>query len=51
MLVVGVACDPGVRGVPHKGAFKPLNELTLEATDVSIVNHKTLITKRSRQGL
>ncbi len=41
MLIVGVECDHGVRGVLHKGAFEPLDELTLEATDVSNIgmNH------------
>ncbi len=35
MLIVGVVCDHGVRGVLHEGAFEPLDELALEATDVS----------------
>lgn len=37
MLIVGVVCDHGVRGVLHEGAFEPLNELTLEVTNVSII--------------
>ena len=29
MLIIGIVCDLGVRGVRHKGALKPLNELAL----------------------
>lgn len=44
MLIVGVVCDLGVRGVLHEGTFEPLDELALEATDVSIIelNHRYL---------
>ena len=35
MLIVGVVCDHGIRGVLHKGAFEPLDELALDATDFS----------------
>ena len=37
MLIVGIVCDHCVRGVLHKGALEPLDELALERTDVSIV--------------
>lgn len=37
MLIVGVVCDSGVRRVLHESTLEPLNEFTLEATDVSTV--------------
>lgn len=37
MFIIGVVCDHGVRGVLHKRAFEPLNELALETTDISII--------------
>ena len=40
MLIVGVVCDLGVRGVLHEDTFEPLDELALEATDVNILEVK-----------
>ena len=35
MFVVSVACDFGVGGIGHEGAFEPLNELALENPQMS----------------
>ena len=41
MLIISVVCDLGVRGILHECTFKPLDELTLEATEVSAINLQT----------
>ncbi len=37
MFVVRKVCDLGVGSVRHESAFEPLNELALEATNVSVI--------------
>ena len=50
MLIVGKVCNLGVGGVFHKSAFKPLNELALEVTNVSVIRQTyTEVSVRSKE--